>query len=133
MSAIKRKKRRKGFAIGAVIALLVFSPALHATRILIFGDSWGEPMESALQSVFTDNGYKDVTVEATEFWGLAARLGSPEGLDFITKELNLRPDVDIVHLSTGSNDVHVLGPLGSDPSWQCVLAGCATAKPGCCV
>jgi hypothetical protein len=104
----KEPERRKGFVIMAVVALLAFSPGLHATRILIFGDSWGEPMAPALRSVFVANGHTNITVEATEFWGLAARLASSEGLAFITKELNLRPSVDIVHLSSGVNDVHCL-------------------------
>ena len=102
----KQRIRNPGLAIASMLTLLIASTPLLATDILIFGDSWGEPMEPALEYVFTVNGHTDVNVEATTYWGLAYRLSSQEGLDFITEELNLRPDVDIVHLTIGHNDVH---------------------------
>lgn len=102
----KQTGMRKSFVILTIILLLFLSPSLYATRIVIFGDSWGEPMKPALQAVFANNGHADIFVETTEFWGLAARLSSPEGLSFITEELSLRPELDIVHLSIGVNDVH---------------------------
>jgi lysophospholipase L1-like esterase len=65
-------------------------------------------MVPALSSVFAENGHGDVTVEATEFVGLAATLATPGRLEFISEELNKRPDVTIVHLSAGINDLHCL-------------------------
>jgi hypothetical protein len=120
-------KRRKRFIIMAVFALLVFSPTLHATRILIFGDSWGAPMKPALEAVFSNNGHTEVIVETTEFWSLAAQLSLSEGLNFITEELNLRPELDIVHLSIGVNDVHCI-MLGSTCvlNWKPAMAGTQT-------
>lgn len=115
---------RRALVILTVLVLMLFSPSLYATRILIFGDSWAEPMKRALEEVFAAEGHEDIIVESTEFWGLAARLGSPEGLGFITQELSLRPELDIVHLSIGVNDVHC-SLIGSTcvTNWNPAMAG----------
>jgi len=120
----RQRIRNLGLAIASTLALLIASAPLHATEILIFGDSWGEPMVHALDTVFNANGHTDVTVEVTPFWGLAARLSSSEGLNFITEELNQRPDVDIVHLSIGINDLHCLLVNSScNINWNPTMAG----------
>ncbi len=93
-------------AILCALVLVLFSPNTIAIEIVIFGDSWAEPMNPALVSVFSENGHSDVKVYSTLFWGLANRLQSPEGLKYITGVLSQHPDVDIVHLVTGYNDVH---------------------------
>ncbi len=108
----------------SLLTLFAASSPLHAARILVIDDSWAEPMGHALEGVFSSNGYTDISVETTEFWGLAARLSSQEGLDFITTELSLRPDVAIVHPSSGINDVHCT-LVGSEctTNWNPLLAG----------
>ena len=79
---------------------------VHAAEIVIFGDSWAKPMGPALQWVLDNHGHEDVNVHTTKFWGLAVRLGSPEGLAYITQQLDLHPEANIVTLSVGYNDVH---------------------------
>lgn len=116
----------KNVNLAILIMTIVFWSPLRASQVLVFGDSWAEGIVPALRSVFANHGYADVTVEETEFWGLAARLSSAEGLEYIAEELGQRPDIDIVHLSIGHNDVHCV--LVNDQctfNWNPAMAGTA--------
>lgn len=109
--------------VALLFAVLSISPG-QASQIVIFGDSWAEPMAPALTAVLTDHGHGDVSVGSTEFWGLAARLSQAEGLAFITEELNRNPDVEVVHLSIGHNDVHcLLVNATCTTNWEPSMAG----------
>ena len=113
-----------GFSRSVLFCILTTIAPLSASEIIVFGDSWAEPLVEPLQAVLSENGHGDVRVHATEFRGLAARLGTGEGAEFITRELELHPDVDIVQLTIGFNDVHCLIVDGEcTPNWVPSLAG----------
>jgi len=102
----------------------LFANPVQATEVLIFGDSWAAPMEPALEAVFSEHGHPEIPVHSTEFKGLAESLSSPEGLAFITAQMNARPNVDVVHLVIGYNDVHCLLTNGvCTPKWHPNMAG----------
>lgn len=80
------------------------------TRVLLVGDSWTQAMwnDQTLGDVFADNGFAgvyekgDVTAisgTTASWWAL------PGSLQLITNELTTNPDIDMVHLSMGGNDV----------------------------
>jgi len=106
------------------LVLSAVSRPTTASEVIVFGDSWAEPLVVPLQTVLSEHGHGDVRVYATEFRGLAAGFGSGEGADFITRELELHPKVDIVQLTIGFNDVHCLLVNGEcTPNWVPSLAG----------
>jgi hypothetical protein len=116
----------KNMNLAVLLMTIVFWSPLKASQVLVVGDSWAERIVPALRTVFEKHGHADVTVERTEFWGLAARLSSAEGLEFIAEELAQRPDIDIVHLSIGHNDVHCLLVNGQCTfNWNPSMAGTA--------
>jgi hypothetical protein len=101
-------------AIAAILVLLLGSTPLHADRILVIGDSWASPVAAELQTVLHENGYTDITVDATPFIATASRMRTKDVLNDISTWLDERPDVTVVQMSIGANDW--LGS-GWEPSW----------------
>jgi len=101
-------------AIATFLALLLGSTPLFADRILVIGDSWALPISFQLQTVLHENGYTDISVDATLFIGGADQMSTTAKLEDIAVWLDNRPDVSVVHMSIGANDWS-----GSDwtPSW----------------
>jgi len=126
LSSITRYEHpvRQSRTITAVALAMLLSLPLQAAEVIIFGDSWAQPMGPALESVFADHGHNDAIVHTTDFWGLASGLSSAQGLAYITEQLDMYPGVDFVQLSEGYNDVHCLLVDGvCTANWKPSMAG----------
>lgn len=77
---------------------------LHASRILVIGDSWGVAAGPALQQVLADNGSTDTVASIAVGGETAENINTPGWLQQITTALQQNPDADFVHLSLGGND-----------------------------
>jgi hypothetical protein len=88
----------------AVLAIMSLPVSLHAAEILVIGDSWAEPIGSQLRIVLAENGYADVPVYTTPYWGGPRNFDSPEGLAALTGWLEQWPGVTHLYMMMGQNN-----------------------------
>ena len=100
--------------------LLAAAPAA-ASRIVVFGDSWGVPAAGALQQVLNAEGIPETVYNAAVGGETAANLASASGLAGIDAALASNPDGDLIHLSIGGNDLLGFWYAGMPAAQQAAL------------
>jgi lysophospholipase L1-like esterase len=100
---------------------LAASAPAQASRIVVFGDSWGVPTATALQQVLIAEGVAETVYNAAVFGETAANLASPAGLAGIDAALAANPEADLVHLSIGGNDLLGFWYAAMPPAQQTAL------------
>jgi lysophospholipase L1-like esterase len=100
---------------------LVASAPAQASRIVVFGDSWGVPTATALQQVLVAEGVAETVYNAALSGETAANLSSPGGLAGIDAALAANPEADLVHLSIGGNDLLGFWTASMPPAQQAAL------------
>ena len=95
----------------------ISAPRADTYRVLLVGDSWAEHLWNAraLRTVFAEKGYTGVLEKGDEtaIGGTTASLWKTAPfLQKITDELDANPEIDIVHISLGGNDL-LAGTAGS--------------------
>jgi hypothetical protein len=103
--------------VAIYLSLVLMSMPLCADRILVIGDSLAEPTAAALQLVMMEKDHTDIIVQTTPYLGFASEMSSTAGLNTLTNWLNTWPDISIVHLSLGANDMGMV--------WTPAMAGTA--------
>ena len=89
----------------AVLWLWLVATPVGALEILVFGDSWAQPIGQSLRVILVEQGLPSSSLHTTPRLGQACLMAEPDGLDEITYQMDRYPETDTVHLSTGANDI----------------------------
>jgi len=92
------------FNQGVLWFILITAAPLHASEILVIGDSWAEPIGIQLGIVLAEHGHADVPVHTTPYWGGPRNFDSPEGFAALSGWLEQWPDVTHLYMMMGQNN-----------------------------
>ncbi|MBK7975062.1 MAG: hypothetical protein IPK07_17860 [Deltaproteobacteria bacterium] len=102
-------------ALTAIVALVLagVTPASANNKVILFGDSWGALMGSALATQFDLNGHADYDVLNLSIPGSTADAYANNAggvMDATLAYIVATPEVQYVVISLGGNDMHALYP-----------------------